>query len=120
MTTKAKESRVSQKGRKTGGVVAKKDRYILRLYVAGTTLQSMRAVSNIKNVCEEHLAGSYDLEVVDLYQQPHLAEGEQIIAVPTLIKKLPLPLRRIIGDMSDTERVLIGLDLKQKKNPTSE
>lgn len=86
--------------------------YLLRLYVAGITPQSMRAVANIKAICEEHLQGVYSLEVVDLYQQPQLAEGEQIIAVPTLIKQLPLPLRRIIGDLSNTERVLVGLDLR--------
>lgn len=89
------------------------DRYILRLFVTGTTSQSVKAISNIKHICEEHLKGKYDLEVVDLYQQPELAQGEQIIAAPTLIKKLPLPLRRIIGDMSNTERVLLGLEIKE-------
>lgn len=91
--------------------------FLLRLYVAGTTPKSVRAITNIKKICEEHLIGRYDLEVIDLYQRPGLAKGEQIIAAPTLIRKLPLPLRRIIGDMSDTERVLVGLDLKliQKK-----
>jgi circadian clock protein KaiB len=74
---------------------------------------SMRAVENVKNICEEHLQGRYELEVIDLYQQPHLAQGEQIIAVPTLIRKLPLPSRRVIGDMSKTERVLAGLDLQR-------
>ena len=89
-------------------------RYILRLYVAGATPQSMRAITNVRQICEEHQQGRYELEVVDLYQQPQLALGEQIIAAPTLIKKLPLPLRRIIGDMSKTERVLVGLDLRKK------
>ena len=88
--------------------------YILRLYVAGQTLNSVHAIANIKAICEEELQEKYDLEVIDLYQQPQLAQGEQIVAVPTLIKKLPLPLRRIIGDMSNTERVLVGLDLKKK------
>lgn len=88
--------------------------FVLRLYVAGTTPASTRAVANIKSICEEHLHGRYQLEVIDLYQQPVLAKGEQIIAAPTLIKKLPLPLRRIIGDMSDTQRVLVGLDLRTK------
>jgi circadian clock protein KaiB len=87
-------------------------RYELRLYVAGMTPRSARAVANIKEICEEHLKGRYTLKVIDLYQQPKLAEGHQIVAVPTLIKKLPVPLRRIIGDLSDRERVLIGLDLK--------
>jgi circadian clock protein KaiB len=88
--------------------------HVLRLYVTGTTPASVRAVANIKHICEEHLLGRYELEVIDLYQQPILAKGEQIIAAPTLIKKLPLPLRRIIGDMSDTERVLVGMDIHKK------
>jgi circadian clock protein KaiB len=88
--------------------------YVLKLYVAGTTPFSLHAVANVKHLCEEHLKGSYELEVIDLYQQPILAKGEQIIATPTLIKKLPLPLRRVIGDMSNTERVLVGIDLKRK------
>jgi circadian clock protein KaiB len=91
-----------------------KSTYVLRLYVTGTTSASLRAVANIKKICEEHLQGRYELEVIDLYQQPVLAQGEQIIAAPTLIKKLPLPLRRMIGDMSDTERVLVGMDLRKK------
>lgn len=86
--------------------------YVLRLYVTGTTPQSVRAITNVKKICEEYLKGRYELEVVDLYQQPQLARGEQIIAAPTLVKKMPLPLRRIIGDMSRSERVLTGLDLK--------
>jgi circadian clock protein KaiB len=88
-------------------------KYLLRLYIAGSTPQSNRAVANIKIICEEHLKGQYELEVVDLYEKPYLAAGEQIIAAPTLIKQLPLPLRRIIGDMSDTDRVLVGLDLRR-------
>jgi circadian clock protein KaiB len=90
-------------------------RYILRLYITGSSPQSVSAISNIKKICEEHLNGRYQLEVVDLYQQPQLAQGEQIIATPTLIKKLPLPLRSIIGDLSNTERVLVGLDIKKKE-----
>ena len=91
-----------------------RSKYVLRLYVAGMTSRSTRAITNIKEICEEHLKGSYDLQVIDLYQQPMLAEGHQIIAVPTLIKKLPPPLRRIIGDLSDRERVLNGLDLRSQ------
>jgi circadian clock protein KaiB len=87
------------------------DRYVLRLYVTGLTPRSERAVRNLRAICDEYLAGRYDLEVVDIYQQPLLAKGEQIIAAPTLIKKLPLPVRRIIGDMSNRERVLVGLHL---------
>jgi circadian clock protein KaiB len=89
--------------------------YVLRLYVTGMTPRSARAIANVKQVCEEHLKGRYDLQVIDIYQQPVLAKGEQIIAVPTLIKKLPLPLRRFIGDLSDRDRVLIGLDLRPKQ-----
>ena len=90
-----------------------KKKYLLRLYIAGSTPQSNRAVANIKIICEEHLEGEYELEVIDLYEKPYLAAGEQIIAAPTLIKQLPLPLRRIIGDMSDIDRVLVGLDLRR-------
>ncbi len=89
--------------------------YVLRLYVTGMTPRSTRAIANVKEICEEHLKGRYDLQVIEIYQQPVLAKGEQIIAVPTLIKKLPLPLRRIVGDLSNRERVLIGLDLKPKQ-----
>lgn len=92
---------------------SKSETYLLRLYVTGSTPQSMRAIENIKKICEEHLKGRYELEVVDLYQKPNLANGEQIIAAPTLIKKLPQPLRRIIGDLSNTQRVLVGLDLRE-------
>ncbi len=90
-------------------------RYRLCLYVAGMTPRSSRAVANIKEICEEHLQGRYTLEVIDIYQQPALAMDDQIIAVPTLIKRLPLPLRRLIGDLSDRDRVLAGLDLKPQK-----
>lgn len=88
------------------------DRYVLRIYIAGATPRSNLAILNIRRICDEHLHGRYDLEVVDVYQQPALAEGEQIVAAPTLIKMLPLPLRRFIGDMSNTERLLVGLDLR--------
>jgi circadian clock protein KaiB len=86
--------------------------YVLRLYVTGTTPHSVRAIANVRNLCEQHLEGRYKLEVVDLSQQPGLATDEQIIAAPTLIKQLPLPLRRFIGDMSHTGRILLGLDLR--------
>jgi circadian clock protein KaiB len=97
---------------------AKQDRvkYVLRLYVTGMTPKSTLAIANVQKICEKHLAGRYELEVIDIYQQPKLAKGEQIIATPTLIKKLPLPLRRLIGDMSDTERFLVGIDLKPKES----
>jgi len=90
-------------------------RYVLRLYVAGLTSRSVAAIESVKQVCEEHLEGRYDLEVVDIYEQPTLAKGEQIIAAPTLIKQLPLPLRRLIGDMADTQKILVGLDLRNKE-----
>ena len=88
-----------------------KDNYILRLYITGTTHRSALAITNLKKICDEYLEGRYELEVIDLYQKPYLAKDEQIIAAPTLIKKLPLPFRRIIGDMSNKEKVLMGLDL---------
>jgi circadian clock protein KaiB len=91
------------------------EKYILRLYVTGITPRSTKAIVNVKKICEEYLKGRYELEVIDIYQQPKLAKGEQIIAAPTLIKKLPLPLRRLIGDMSDTEKFLVGIDLRPRK-----
>ena len=92
---------------------SKNPQYILRLYVAGLSPASIKSLENIREICEEHLQGHYELEVIDLYKNPSLAAGEQIIAAPTLIKELPPPLRRIIGDMSNTERVLVGLDLRE-------
>ncbi len=88
--------------------------YILRLYIAGMTAKSTRAMLNIKKICEENLKGRYELEVIDIYQQPELAHEAQIIASPTLIKELPLPLRKFIGDMTNKERILVGLDLTPK------
>jgi len=90
-----------------------KEKYILRLYITGTTSRSVLALTNLKRICEEYLEGRYELEVIDLYKLPRLAKDEQIIAAPTLIKKLPIPFRRIIGDMSNLEKVLLGLDLKK-------
>ena len=89
------------------------ERYSLRLYVAGSTARSMLAVKNIRSICERHLAGLYDLEVIDIYQQPQLARDEQILAIPTLIRKLPDPLRRFIGDLSRLENLLVGADLQR-------
>lgn len=88
--------------------------YLLRLYVTGSTPKSTRSIQNIKTICEKHLQGRYELEVIDIYQQPELARDDQILAAPTLIKKLPLPLRRMIGDLSSEERVLVGLNLIKK------
>lgn len=92
----------------------KDEQYILRLYVTGMTPRSAEAFSSIKAICEQHLHGRYDLEVIDIYKQPALARDEQIIAAPTLIKKLPAPLRRLVGNLSQEERVLFGLDLHRK------
>jgi circadian clock protein KaiB len=94
-----------------GAQTAPEERYVLRLYVTGMTTRSAHAVKNLQTICDEYLRGRYDLEVIDIYQQPVLTKGEQIVAAPTLIKKLPLPMRRIIGDMSNRERVLLELDL---------
>ena len=86
--------------------------YTLRLYVAGTTTRSTAALTNLRRICEEHLAGRYTIEVIDLLQHPQLAAGDQILAVPTLVRHLPTPIKRIIGTLSDTDRVLVGLDLR--------
>ena len=91
----------------------KKRNYVLHLYVTGATPQSVRAIANVRRVCEKYLHGYYRLDVIDLYQQPELARDDQIIASPTLIKQRPLPVRRVLGDMSRTERVLMGLGLQE-------
>ena len=87
----------------------------LRLYVAGQTPKSIAAFANLKKICEEHLAGEYHIEIIDLLKQPQLASGDQILAIPTLVRKLPSPIRKIIGDLSNTERVLVGLDIREQK-----
>ncbi len=86
--------------------------YCLRLYVAGQTPRSLQALSNLKRICEEHLAGNYQVEVIDLLKKPQLAAGDQILAIPTLVRMIPQPARKIIGDLSNTERVLVGLDVR--------
>ena len=90
-------------------------KYILRLYVTGSTMRSLRAISNLKKLCEEHLPDDYDLEVIDIYKNPDAAREEQILAAPTLVKRLPQPLRRFVGDMSNTQKLLVGLDLYQRQ-----
>ena len=85
----------------------------LRLYVAGQTPRSVAAIANLKNICEEHLGGRYTIEVIDLVKNPKLARDDQIVAIPTLIRKLPVPIRKIIGDLSNVERVLVGLDVRK-------
>jgi circadian clock protein KaiB len=89
--------------------------YVLRLYVTGSTIRSQDAIKNIKRICEEELQGRYELDVIDVYQQPELAKEGQILAAPTLIRKLPLPLRKLVGDMSDREKVILGLEITPKK-----
>lgn len=89
--------------------------YVLRLYISGMTPAATRAITNLRAICEQYLAGRYELQIVDVYQQPVLAKNEQILAAPTLVKKLPLPLRRVIGDMSSKDRVLLGLDLRPRE-----
>ena len=90
------------------------DKWALRLYTAGQSPKSLAALDNLKRVCEEHLAGRYSIEVIDLLKNPRLAKDDQIVAIPTLVRKLPEPLRRIVGDLSDTERTLVGLQLRRK------
>ncbi len=89
-------------------------KYSLKLYVAGTSRRSAAAIRTITEICEQYLKGRYDLRIIDIYQKPTLARGEQIVAAPTLIKKLPIPLRRLIGDLADVEKVLVGLDLRPR------
>jgi len=96
----------------TMAVAADDAHYELRLYVAGQTPKSLTAFANLKKICEEHLAGRYRIEIIDLLEQPQLAAGDQILAIPTLVRQLPQPLKKIIGDLSNTERVLVGLDLR--------
>jgi circadian clock protein KaiB len=96
------------------------EKYVLRLYVTGMSPRSIKAIENIKRICEENLRGCYELEVIDIYQQPEYAKKEQLLAAPTLIKKLPLPLRKLVGDMSDKERILVGLDLVPKDDAKKE
>lgn len=91
------------------------DKFELRLYVAGQSPKAARAFSNLRKICEEHLAGRYSIEVIDLLENPALGRGDQILALPTLVRKLPTPIKKIIGDLSNTERVLVGLDLRPRR-----
>ena len=109
-TTKKFEEALAGDGQKHG-------KYILKLYITGMTRRSQEALRNLEKICREYLGDNYELEVIDIYQQPTLAKGDQIIAVPTLIKQLPLPLRRMIGDLSQEDRIILGLDLKIKTSP---
>ena len=100
--------------RKNGNPTSNAEKWELRLYTAGQTPKSLAAIKNLKKVCEEHLAGRYEIEVIDLLKNPRLAKDDQIVAIPTLVRKLPDPVRKIIGDLSDTERALVGLQLRQQ------
>jgi circadian clock protein KaiB len=111
-STAAFEAGLAGKAKKSA---SKGEQFVLRLYVAGSSPKSLRAIQNARRICDEHLAGCYTLEVIDIFQQPALAKDDQIIAVPTLIKKLPAPLRRFIGDLSDRNVLIVGLDLKRKR-----
>ena len=93
-------------------------KYILRLYVTGSSARSLKAVQNLKKICEEHFPDDYDLEVIDIYEDPQAARDEQIIAAPTLVKKLPQPLRKFVGDLSNTQKILVGLDIYKRQEPT--
>jgi circadian clock protein KaiB len=106
-----KKSRSTQSRVESAGAGRATERYVLKLYVTGATARSLRAIANIKAICEQYLKGRYDLEVVDIYRRPALLRRDQIVAVPTLIKKLPVPLRLLVGDLSRTEQVLQGLGL---------
>jgi circadian clock protein KaiB len=106
---------MASKTGKSAGARKKSEVWNLRLYVAGQTPKSLEAFTNLKKICEEHLAGRYSIEVIDLLEKPQLASGDQILALPTLVRKLPQPVRKIIGDLSNTERVLVGLDLRPRE-----
>lgn len=112
---KAQRSISARKALETARKNRARTQYVLRLYVAGISPRSERAIKEVLALCDTHLAGRYDLQIVDIYQSPTLAAGEQIIAAPTLIRKLPLPLRKLIGNMADQEKLLVGLDLREPK-----
>jgi circadian clock protein KaiB len=114
MKSPTKKSRRATNGRALHTEDTDDDRWNLRLYVAGQTPRSITAFKNLKDICEEYLKGKYQIEVVDLMENPTLARGDQILAIPTLVRKLPQPIRKIIGDLSNTERVLVGLDIQPR------
>jgi circadian clock protein KaiB len=105
-----------RRSRTPGQDGADADFYELRLYVAGQTSRSLAALANLKRICEEHLQGRYRIEVIDLLEHPQLARGDQILALPTLVRKLPQPIRKLVGDLSDTENALVGLDLRPARS----
>jgi circadian clock protein KaiB len=111
MATLKKTGRLGPMARRLEAAIAadSKERFVLRLYVSGLTARSRQAIENIRRLCEQHLAGRHELQIIDIYQQPELAKDQQLIAAPTLVKKLPLPLRKLVGDMQDSARVLVML-----------
>lgn len=112
----AKKASISM-SRKASKQIAVREDFELRLYIAGQTPKSLTALSNLKRICDSYLKGKYRIEVIDLVKTPQLAQGDQILAVPTLVRNLPMPIRKIIGDLSNTERVLVGLDLRPSEVP---
>jgi circadian clock protein KaiB len=112
MKSPRKQTRQSKNGQSPQATVDDSRSWNLRLYVAGQTPRSLTAFKNLKEICEAHLKGKYHIEVIDLMENPTLARGDQILAIPTLVRKLPQPIRKIIGDLSNTERVLVGLDIQ--------
>lgn len=112
-------SRPARRSPKARKAKPKGEFFDLRLYVAGQTARSMAALANLRRICAEHLEGRYRIEVIDLLERPHLARGDQILALPTLVRKLPEPIRKLIGDLSDTERALVGLDLRPRTSGRS-
>ena len=120
MSTKKEETPDSAQDFKKAAKKNREEKYVLRLYVAGMSPRSVRAIENIRKISEENLKGRYELEVIDVYQQPEYAKKEQLLAAPTLIKKIPLPIRRLIGDMSNKDRIIVGLDLVPKNQPKKE
>lgn len=111
-------TRVFENALKRGAL--RRAKYILRLYVTGSSARSLRAVHNLKKICEEHFPNDYDLEVIDIYKDPTAARDEQIIAAPTLVKKLPTPLRKFVGDLSNTQKILVGLDIYKRQDPNDQ
>jgi circadian clock protein KaiB len=109
----------ARKARKPAKAHATGDFYDLRLYIAGQTARSLAALSNLQKICDEHLEGRYRIEVIDLLERPQLARGDQILALPTLVRKLPEPIRKLVGDLSNTERALVGLDLRPRASSRS-
>jgi circadian clock protein KaiB len=117
LAAKKEDPQESTKDFEKASKEAREEKYVLRLYVAGMSPRSVRAVENIRKMSEQYLKGRYELEVIDVYQQPQYARKDHLLAAPTLIKKLPLPIRRLIGDMSNKDRLLVGLDLVSNNQP---